>query len=141
MSRTIRVTVRGSFDKLSEAQLAELVGAQAEHDLMNTAYTPEGYLSYDLPARPFFTFRFEATAEEQTEIPAITADAEARAAAWMAQRGYPVKNLTAQAVDLSEVPLGKRGKREAERRRYIDCRAPAGLVSWSGPSHRAERVP
>jgi hypothetical protein len=117
MSRTIRVTVRGSFDGLSETQLAELVGAQAEHDFMNTAYTAEGYLAYDLPARPFFTFRFAATAGEATEIPAITADAERRAAAWMAERGYPVKNLTAQAVDMSEVPLGKRGKREAERRR------------------------
>ncbi|WP_030442671.1 DUF6204 family protein [Actinoplanes subtropicus] len=117
MSRTIRVTVRGSFDKLSEAQLAELVAARAEHDLMNTAYTAEGYLAYDLPGRPFFTFRFLATAEEQDEIPAITADAEQRAAAWMAERGYPVKNLTAQAVDMSEVPLGSRGKREAGRRR------------------------
>jgi hypothetical protein len=117
MSRTIRVTVRGSFDKLSEAQLAELVGARAQHDVMSTAYTREGHLAYDLPARPFFTFRFEATAKEQTEIPAITADAQARAAGWMAERGYPVKNLTAQTVDMSEVPLGKRGKREAERRR------------------------
>lgn len=117
MSRTIRVTVRGSFDRLSEQQLAELVGAQAEHDFLNTSYTPEGYLAYDLPARPFFTFRFAASAEEQAEIPAITADAQARAAGWMAERGYPVKNLSVQAVDMSEVPLGSRGKREAERRR------------------------
>jgi len=117
MSRTIRVTVRGRFDGLSETQLAELVGAQAEHDFANVAYTAEGYLVYELPARPFFTFRFAATAEEPTEIPAITADAQRRAAAWMAERGYPVKNLTAQAVDMSEVPLGSRGKREAERRR------------------------
>src|SRR5690349_18148617 len=117
MSRTIRVTVRGSFDGLSEAQLAELVAARAEHDFLNTSYTPEGYLAYDLPARPFFTFRFVATAEEATEIPAITAGAEQKAAAWMAERGYPVKSLTAQAVDMSEVPLGSRGKREAERRR------------------------
>src|SRR3954452_2995823 len=117
MSRTIRVTVRGSFDGLSEAQLAELVGAQAEHDFLNTSYTPEGYLAYDLPARPFFTFRFLATAEEQEQIPAITADAQGRAAGWMAERGYPVKNLTAQAVDMSEVPRGRGGKGEAARRR------------------------
>jgi len=117
MSRTIRVTVRGRFDGLSETQLAELVGAQAEHDFANVAYTAEGYLVYELPARPFFTFRFAAAAEEPAEIPAITADAQRRAAAWMAERGYPVKNLTAQAVDMSEVPLGSRGKREAERRR------------------------
>ncbi|WP_433359314.1 DUF6204 family protein [Actinoplanes sp. CA-142083] len=115
MSRTIRVTVRGAFDGLSEPQMGELVAAQAEHDFMNTQYTPEGYLAYDLPARPFFTFRFVAQAEEQEEIPAITAGAERKAAAWMAERGYPIKNVTSQTVDLSEVPLGKRGKREARR--------------------------
>ena len=116
MSRTIRVTVLGSFGKLSESQLGELVAAQAEHDFMNTAYTPEGYLAYDLPARPFFTFRFVAQAAEPAEIASITAGAQAKAAAWMAERGYPIKNLTSRAVDLSEVPLGKRGRREAERR-------------------------
>jgi hypothetical protein len=117
MSRTIRVTVRGAFDGLSPEQQAELVAAQPQHDFMNTEYTPEGYLAYDLPARPFFTFRFVAQAEEQAEIPAITAGAEAKAAAWMAGHGYPIKNLTSQTVDLSEVPLGKRGRREAEKRR------------------------
>ncbi|HEX5200795.1 MAG TPA: DUF6204 family protein [Actinoplanes sp.] len=117
MSRTIRVTVRGAFDGLSAQQMAELVAARAEHDFMNTQYTAEGYLAYDLPARPFFTFRFVAQAGEPGEIPAITAGAEAKAAAWMAERGYPVKNLTSQAVDLSEAPLGKRGRREADKRR------------------------
>lgn len=117
MSRTIRVTVKGVFDGLSEPQRAELVAAQAEHSFLHTAYTPEGYLAYDLPARPFFTFRYAAEAADETEIPAITVRARERAAAWMAQRGYPIKNLTAQAVDLSEVPLGKRGRREADRRR------------------------
>ncbi|MFF5296260.1 DUF6204 family protein [Paractinoplanes globisporus] len=111
MSRTIRVTVRGAFDGLSAQQQAELVARQAEHDFLNTQYTPEGYLAYDLPARPFFTFRFLSSADEPEQIPALTADAEARAAAWMADHGYPVKNLTAQAVDMSEVPLGKRGRR------------------------------
>ncbi|MFI5892173.1 DUF6204 family protein [Actinoplanes sp. NPDC051513] len=116
MSRTIRVTVRGAFDGLSAQQQAELVAEQAQHDFMHTQYSPEGYLAYDLPARPFFAFRFVAQAAEQAEIPAITAGAEAKAAPWMAERGYPVKNLTSQTVDLSEVPLGKRGRREAEKR-------------------------
>src|SRR5262245_13524042 len=116
MSRTIRVTVKGVFDGLSAAQQAELVAGQAGHSFLHTAYTEDGYLAYDLPARPFFTFRFAAEAADETEIPAITARAQQKAAAWMAERGYPVKNLSAQAVDLSEVPLGKRGRREAERR-------------------------
>ena len=116
MSRTIRVTVRGVFDGLGEAQLAELVARQGEHDFLRTEYTAEGYLAYDLPARPFFTFRFAQEAADEAEIPRVSARAEAMAAAWMAQRGYPVKNLTAQAVDMSQVPLGKRGRREADRR-------------------------
>ena len=112
-SRTIRVTVRGSFDNLSAAQLAELVAEQSDHDFLTTAYTEEGFLAYDLPARPFFTFRFAAQVEDEKEIPQVAAGAEAKAAAWMAARGYPVKNLTSQTVDMSTVPLGKRGKRLA----------------------------
>jgi hypothetical protein len=48
-------------------------------------------------------------------VTAATARAEAKAAAWMAGQGYPIKNLTSQTVDMSEVPLGKRGKREAAK--------------------------
>lgn len=114
-SRTIRVTVRGSFDNLSPSQLSELVAEAAEHDFLTTRYTAEGYLSYDLPARPFFTFRFADEVEEEKDIPAAAARAEAKAAAWMAERGYPVKNLTSQAVDMSAVPLGKRGRKLAGR--------------------------
>jgi hypothetical protein len=115
-SRTIRITVRGSFDGLSETQLAELVAEQGEHDFLRTVYTPEGYLAYDLPGRPFFTFRFAEQVDEESQIATATARAQDRARDWMAARGYPVKNLSAQAVDLSEVPLGKRGRREAARR-------------------------
>jgi hypothetical protein len=115
MGRTIRVTVRGVFDGLSEAQLGDLVAERAEHDFLRTEYTPDGYLAYDLPARPAFTFRFLDEVADQAEIPDAVARAETRAAAWMQARGIPVKNLTAQAVDMSEVPLGKRGRREARR--------------------------
>ena len=115
MSRTIRVTVRGRFAGLSESALAELVAAQAEHDFLHTEYTAEGHLTYDLAARPFFTFRFADEVDEETEIPGATARAEAKAAAWMAGRGYPVKDLSSQAVDMSAVPLGKRGRREADK--------------------------
>jgi hypothetical protein len=113
--RTIRVTVRGAFDGLTAEQTARLRDRQAEHDLLRTAYTPEGYLAYDVPARPFFTFRFAEQAEDETGVAAAAARAEAKAVAWMAGQGYPVKNVTSQAVDLSEVPLGRRGKREAGR--------------------------
>lgn len=116
MGRTVRVTVRGSFDGLSEAQLAELRAVAAEHDFMNTRYTAEGYLAYELPARPFFTFRFAEEVAGPDEVAAATARAQAKAEAWMAERGYPVKMVSTQTVDMAEVPLGKRGRREAERR-------------------------
>jgi hypothetical protein len=114
-SRTIRVTVRGSFDQLTEAQLGELVAEQADHDFLSTAYTPQGYLAYDLPARPFWTFRFVDEVTDQADIPQVAVRAQARAEAWMAGRGYPVKGLSTQTVDMSEVPLGKRGRKEAGR--------------------------
>jgi hypothetical protein len=114
--RTIRVTVRGAFGALTAEQTARLRDAQAEHDFLRTEYTPEGYLAYDVPARPFFTFRFAEQAEDEAGVAAATARAEAKAVAWMAGHGYPVRNVTARAVDMSEVPLGRRGKREAARR-------------------------
>ena len=116
MGRTVRVTVRGSFDNLSAAQLAELVAAGGEHDFMNTRYTAEGYLAYDLPARPFFTFRFAEEVGGADEVAAATVRAQAKAEAWMGGRGYPIKGVSTQTVDLAEVPLGKRGRREAARR-------------------------
>jgi hypothetical protein len=123
VSRTIRVTVRGFFDGLSEAQLAELVAQQAEHDFLRTEYTPDGYLAYDLPARPGFAFRFAEQAADEASVPLASARAEAKAVAWMAEHGYPVKSLTVQTVDMSEVPLGKRGRREEARREETRRRA------------------
>ncbi|NMO52729.1 hypothetical protein HH310_16210 [Actinoplanes sp. TBRC 11911] len=112
----IRVTVRGSFDNLSAAQLAELVAEQAEHDFLRTEYTADGYLAYDLPGRPFFTFRFAEQAADEADIARAAARAQAKAEAWMAERGYPVKGLSTQTVDMNTVPLGKRGRREAARK-------------------------
>ena len=110
-TRTVRVTVRGAFDGLSDEQRAELIAAQSAHDFLHTEYTAEGHLSYDLTARPFFTFRFLATAEQEKDVPVAAAFAEEAAAAWLTERGYGFKNLTSNAVDMSEVPLGARGKR------------------------------
>ncbi|MFI6071659.1 DUF6204 family protein [Actinoplanes sp. NPDC051343] len=114
--RTIRVTVRGAFDGLSAEQTARLRSEQAEHDFLRTEYTAEGYLAYEVPGRPFFTVRFAEQAEDEAGVAAAAARAEAKAVAWMAEQGYPIKNVTSQAVDMSEVPLGRRGKREAARR-------------------------
>jgi len=111
-SRTIRVTVRGSFDDLSDAQKAELIAAGDAHsDILAVEYTADGHLTYDLAARPFFTFRFGETVDDEREIPRVTARAEAKAAAWMTGRGYGFKRLTSRTVDMSEIPLGKRGRK------------------------------
>ena len=112
--RTIRVTVRGAFDALSAEQRGELQSRAAEHDVAYAAYTAEGSLTYD-PARPFFTFRVADTVESEQDIPAAVARAEAAAAAYLSERGYGFKNLSSQAVDMSQVPLGKRGRRLTER--------------------------
>jgi hypothetical protein len=109
-TREVRVTVRGAFDALSPQQRDELVAAAADHDFLTTVYTPEGHLTYD-PARPFFAFRFLVKVAEEKDIPDATAECELAAEDWLSERGYAWKNLTAAAVDMSQVPLGARGRK------------------------------
>ncbi|MBL7496945.1 hypothetical protein I6A84_13565 [Frankia sp. CNm7] len=119
--RTYRVTVRGMFDGLSDAQRAELLGKASEHDVLHAAFTSEGHLSYDLAARPFFTFRFldvrpdEDDRDPVAELDAAAARAERAARAWLDERGYGYRDLRASAEDLAEMALGSRGRREARR--------------------------
>jgi hypothetical protein len=113
--RTFRITVRGAFDGLTEAQRTELLAEAAEHDVLNARFTAEGHLSYDLAARPFFTFRFLDSGEQEDDLAEATAHSEASARAWLDARGYGYKNLKSQAEDLSQAPLGKRQRRAAAR--------------------------
>lgn len=115
-TRTFRIMVRGVFDGLSADQRAELLARAAEHDILSASFTPEGHLSYDLAARPAFTFRFLDSGEAEEDILTATAHAEETATAWLTERGYGYKNLRAQAEDLSQAPLGKRQRREAARK-------------------------
>ncbi|MBY8888865.1 DUF6204 family protein [Streptomyces sp. PTM05] len=112
-TRTFRVTVRGVFDGLGADQRAELLARAAQHDVLRAAFTPEGHLSYDLAARPAFTFRFSDTGEEEADILLATERAEQAAKAWLEERGYGYRNLRSQAEDLSRAPLGKRQRRAA----------------------------
>ena len=50
-THTFRITVRGFFDALTQAQRSELLAEADRHDILRAAYTPEGNLSYDLSAR------------------------------------------------------------------------------------------
>ncbi|MFF3950645.1 DUF6204 family protein [Streptomyces sp. NPDC001902] len=112
-TRTFRVTVRGVFDGLTTEQRAGLLARAPEHDVLRAAFTPEGHLSYDIAARPAFTFRFVDSGEAEEDVLDATERAEEAARAWLDERGYGYKNLRSQAEDLSQAPLGKRQRRAA----------------------------
>ena len=114
-TRTFRITVRGAFDGLSDEQRAELLAEAAEHDVLKAAFTPEGQLTYDLAARPFFTFRFSDSGEAEEDILDATERAEAAARHWLAEHGYGWKNLKSSADDLSQAALSKRQRQAAAR--------------------------
>ncbi|WP_329034439.1 DUF6204 family protein [Streptomyces sp. NBC_00178] len=115
-NRTFRVTVRGVFDSLTAEQRAELLAHADEHDVLRSAFTAEGHLTYDVAARAAFTFRFLDSGEEEEDILPASERAEAAARAWLAERGYGYKNLRSSAEDLSQAPLGKRQRREAAKK-------------------------
>ncbi|MFJ5215637.1 DUF6204 family protein [Streptomyces sp. NPDC088354] len=112
-TRVFRITVRGVFDGLGPEQRSELLARAGEHDVLHAAFTPEGHLSYDIAARPAFTFRFQDAGEAEEDILEATERAEQAARAWLTGRGYGFKHLRAQAEDLSQAPLGKRQRRAA----------------------------
>ncbi|MEW2516787.1 DUF6204 family protein [Actinacidiphila alni] len=114
-TRTFRITVRGAFDALTDDQRAELLARAADHDILHAAFTTEGTVTYDLAARPFFTFRYLDSGEAEEDILAATERAETAARGWLTGRGYGWKNLASHAEDLSEAPLGKRRRRAAAR--------------------------
>jgi hypothetical protein len=107
-SRDFRITVRGAFDGLTPEQRAELLAAAEAHDIFHSEFTAEGHLTYDVAARPAFTFRFLESGERAEDITAATERAEAAAVAWLSRRGYAYKNLRSQATDMAEAPLSKR---------------------------------
>ncbi|WP_033339001.1 DUF6204 family protein [Catenuloplanes japonicus] len=111
MSRGIRVTVRGAFDRLTPEQTAALTADAAGRDFLTTAYTPEGHLAYDLAARPFFTFRYLVEADDDEDLDVTATRAELLADEWLTSRGYAYKNLTSVAVDPAQIPLGARGRK------------------------------
>ncbi|MFH9764181.1 DUF6204 family protein [Streptomyces anulatus] len=115
-TRTFRIMVRGVLDGLGPEQRAELLARAGEHDILRAAFTPEGNLSYDVAARPSFTFRYLDGGETEEDILEATDRAETAAKAWLAERGYGHKNLRSTAEDLSRAPLGKRQRREAARK-------------------------
>ncbi|RKE22865.1 DUF6204 family protein [Streptomyces sp. TLI_171] len=114
--RTFRIMVRGSFDALTDQQRAELTAAAAEHDVLHAQFTEEGHLTYDLSARPFFTFRFLEYGEAEEDVVAASVRAETAAELWLTDRGYGYKNLKSQAQDMALAAVGARQKQEARKK-------------------------
>ena len=78
MTRTYRVQVTGQFTGLSPAARAELLGEQAEHDLLLAAFTPTGTFTYS-PTLTRFTLRYllevsEESAAEADEAAEVEGD-------------------------------------------------------------------
>ena len=109
--RAFRIKVRGIYDQLSPEQRDELIGHAAEHDVLNAAFTTEGHLSYDLAARPFFTFRYLESGQSAEDIAPATARALAAATAWLTDRGYGFRDVKTEAEDMSQAALSKRQRR------------------------------
>ncbi|QKW23141.1 hypothetical protein HUT16_32285 [Kitasatospora sp. NA04385] len=114
--RTFRITVRGSFDALTDEQRAGLQAEAAAHDVLRAEFTDEGHLTYDLAARPFFTFRFLEYGEEAEDVAAASVRAETAAELWLTERGYGYKNLKSQAQDMAAAAPGARQKQEARKK-------------------------
>ena len=66
--------MRGQFDALSDEARRYLTGAQAEHDIFVSAYTPDGAFTYDSRIL-FFNLRYEL----RSGAPDAAADASAAA--------------------------------------------------------------
>ena len=109
--RIFRVKIRGLFDQLTDEQRTALLDDAAEHDMLKARFATEGNLTYDLAARPFFTFRYLDSGETAEDIGPATERALAAAQAWLDERGYGYRDLKADAEDMSEASLGKRQKR------------------------------
>ena len=78
-TNVFRVTVRGRFDGLSDRARRSLAASAPEHDIFESAYSPEGTLAYD-KAVDFFSLRYEmraggaSAAEEAGELGLLAAE-------------------------------------------------------------------
>ena len=100
-----RVIVRGFFDGLDDEQRARLLAEQPDHDILRSAFSREGSLTYE-PNLSAFSFRYEVrtTDEDGDEHHASAIEiglAEAEAA--LAELGVGAKHLRATAADMADV--------------------------------------
>ncbi|WP_432092968.1 DUF6204 family protein [Streptomyces sp. bgisy100] len=97
-----RVTIRGTFDGLSEAGRAGLL---ADADAFRAAFTEAGTFTYDRGLSAF-TFRCELPAgpddgEEEATRRAVTA---------LEAHGYPHRILRVAVTDMREIKVRRKGR-------------------------------
>ena len=100
-----RVIVRGFFDGLDADQIERLREAQPDHDILRSAFTAAGTLTYG-PDVAAFSFRFEVRTSEDDEPDRndrAIRTGTARAEALLRELGTPHKHLRATASDLADM--------------------------------------
>jgi hypothetical protein len=101
--RIFRVTVRGRFDGLDEADRARLLADQPAHDVVGSgAFTAEGTLTYER-AVDFFTFRIQLRGRGDGAEQDVLDEAQARALAAVDARGVGHRDVKAKATDMATV--------------------------------------
>lgn len=90
--RVFRVTVRGQFAELTDEARRYLTGAQAEHDIFVSAYTPEGTFTYDSRIL-FFNLRYELRSGAADASTPVAAAALKEAELFLRTMKFGHKNL------------------------------------------------
>ena len=109
--RTYRVQVTGQFADLAPALQRQLLDEQADHDVLVSAFTPAGTLTYT-PTLTRFTLRYLLEVEDTSAAEADAAalvEGELLAADFLESRGLTHKTLTVSALCLQDVKV-KRGR-------------------------------
>jgi hypothetical protein len=108
--RTYRVQATGQFTSLLAAVSAQLRAQQADHDVLLSAFTPEGTFTYS-PSLTRFTLRYLLEVSEESAAEADEAaliEAELLATQFLESRCITHKPLTMSAVCLDDVKVRRR---------------------------------
>lgn len=110
MERNYRVTVRGRFRDLDAAQQERLRSEQADHDVFNSRFSPEGTFLYQ-PELINFQFRYALTITGESPGDAeVLAQAQAEESAQWAlhDRGLGAELLKTTVVSMDDMKIRKR---------------------------------
>ena len=101
--RIFRVSVRGRFDGLDDADRARLLADQPAHDVVSSgAFTEAGTLTYER-AVDFFTFRIQLRGRGDDAEQDVLDEATARAEHAITSLGAGHRDVKAKATDMASV--------------------------------------